>query len=134
MKLQFWLTAKCSLLEARYHNHRADPVPQTCWREAVSGFKVLFIAFLCHPCIVGSKSGGCASSSCFQMQHCKHTLGRTESVVGCRHISFRAETILLLSLSLSAYRTAVPNTRHCCSFFIPVAISNDCRRLFDNIS
>ena len=35
------------------------------------GVMILLMASLFHPCMVGSMSGGFASSPCFQMQHCK---------------------------------------------------------------
>ena len=55
------------------------------------GVEVLLMASLFHPCMVGSMSGGFASSACFQMQHCKwalSTFGLNDSFVGGRDINF----------------------------------------------
>ena len=65
------------------------------------GVKVLLMASLFHPCMVGSMSGGFASSACFQMQHYMwvlSTFGLNDSFVGGRDINFGAETILAFAL------------------------------------
>ena len=61
------------------------------------GVQVLLMAYLFHTCMVGSISGGFASSACFQMQHCNWLsvhLVETIHSLGGRYINFGAETIL----------------------------------------
>ena len=65
------------------------------------GVKVLLMASLFHPCMVGSMSGGFASSACIHMQHCKYalsTFGWNDSFVGGRDINFGAETMFALAV------------------------------------